>query len=170
MGQQDKDTNFEGYNPAREPSGSNRLIVFTLSLIGGIIITLGAMVETSFGFMGGPNGYGWIVGGNGGFLGGMMSGYYGDGFGLGMMNGFYGGYGYQNYAPMLIGLTIVGLAAGIIVLASALYIGLRRTNDAKLAGSIILAFSIIGIVTVGGIFLIGGVVGVVGGILALVTK
>ena len=170
MGQQDKGTNFERYNPAREPSGSNRLIEFTLSLIGGIMITLGAMVETSFGFMGRPYGYGWMVGGNGGFLGGLMNGYYEGGFGPGMMNGFYGGYGYSNYSPMLIGFTIVGLTTGIIVLASALYIGIRRMSDTRVAGAIILVISLIGIVSVGGLFLIGGVLGIVGGVLALVTK
>lgn len=181
MGEQhpDKDAQPAGRAPEQPPEHSNQYLAFVLSLIGGILITLGAVLGTSIGIIGGPYGYGpfgGMMGGYGGILGGMMGGYYyGGGYGgigPGMMSGFYGGY-YGSlgnyYTPLILGLTVIGLVAGIIVLVAALYMRNRPVSEARMLGVIILVFSIIGIVTVGGFFLIGGVLGIVGGIIALST-
>ena len=155
---------------------SNGPLAFLFSLIGGILITIGAVVGNSLGFFGAPFGYGPYGGFMGGY-GGMMGGYYygGDygGFGPGMMGGFYGSnptHGNSGYAPALAVFAIVGAVAGIIVLAAALYMRSRPVSDYKTLGALILVFSIIGLVTVGGVFLIGGVLGVIGGVLALLVK
>ena len=155
---------------------SNGPLAFLLSLIGGILITIGAVVGNSLGFFVGPFGYGPFGGFMGGY-GGMMGGYYYGsgyvGFGPAMMGGFYGGnptYSNSGYAPAVAGFAIIGAVAGIIVLAAALYMRSRPVSDYKTLGALILVFSITGLVTVGGVFLIGGVLGVIGGILALLVK
>ncbi len=158
-----KETKVAAEDTSKPPVILNNPLAFVLSLIGGIVIVLGGLLGASFGFIGGPFGYGEMMGGYGGFMGGMMGGYYGPG----MMGGFYGGYGFESYAPWLFGLTVIGLVSGVVVLVSALYMQNKPLSEGRTAGTIILVFSIIASLTVGGFFLIGGVLGIIGGVLAL---
>jgi len=91
---------------------------------------------------------------------GMMGGY------SGMMNGYYnimGGYGGWFY-----GAAIVGLIAGAVVLAGSIMI-YSRPSSAPTWGLLILVFSVISFFGMGGFFL-GAVLGIIGGVLALVWK
>lgn len=176
--QSDARTGAEGQVQTQPGTSAAHTVASPLSLVAGVLITVGAVLGGSLGFMGVPYGYGGFagwMGGYGGMMGGLLGGYDYGGYGAmgpGMMRGFYGGYGsYGNYSytPAIFGLTAVGLAAGIVVLAAALYMRGRPVGEVRTLGAIVLVFSIIGLVTVGGVFLLGGVLGIVGGMIALVA-
>jgi hypothetical protein len=121
-----------------------------ISLVAGILIILGSLYTTTWG-MGG--GFGWMMGG----LGGMM--------------------GESAYGVMA-GLWILGFVSGTIVLISAIMLRVRPGEAERGLrtcciwwGSIILVFSIVSLFggSMGG-FLVGAMLGIVGGVLALVVK
>jgi hypothetical protein len=116
---------------------------FILSLIGGLIIIIGSVIQTlllSFGPYAGT------------FYGmgpGMMSGYGFYGYGSGWMTGF----------------SLIALVFGIIVLISAIMLNARPTQHITW-GIIVLIFSIASFIGMGGYF-IGAVLGLAGGAIAL---
>ena len=85
----------------------------------------------------------------------MMNGYYG------MMQGFGGG-------GWFYGAAAVGLIAGIVVLVGAVMI-YARPNNSSTWGLLVLVFSIPSFFGMGGFF-IGAILGIVGGVLAMVWK
>ncbi len=120
---------------------------FVLSLIGGIVVTLGSVFGMGLGAMGRPFFWG---------MGGMMGGF-------GMMGGYY--YGSSGYYGIMYGLEAVGLIAGVLMIVFAALMRSRPANK-KTYGALILAFSLISLVGMGGFF-IGAIIGLIGGILAL---
>lgn len=93
---------------------------------------------------------------------GMMGGYYG------MMNGYYGmmqGFGYGGW---FYGAAALGLISGIIVLVGAI-MTYARPKRAPTWGLLVLVFSILSFFGMGGFF-IGAILGIVGGVLAMVWK
>ena len=103
------------------------------------------------GMMGGYNGYsgyGWMFN--------MMNGY-----GFGMMRGLGGGFGF---------LGILGLIFGIIVIISAVML-YNRSGEHTTWGALILVFSVLSVFgSMMGGFGIGVILGVIGGILAILWK
>jgi hypothetical protein len=127
-------------------------IAFLLSLIGGILITIGSAVGMGLGVIGRPFFWG---------MDGMMGDYYNYPY---MMGGYYGS---NIYFGMMYGLEAVGIITGILVIIFAVLMRSRPT-DRKTYGVLILVFSLISLVGMGGFF-IGAVLGVIGGVLALVN-
>lgn len=120
---------------------------FILSLVGGILITLGSVFGMGLVAIGRP------------FFWGMM-GYYNYPY---MMGGYYNGsYGFYGW---MYGLETLGLVVGILVIAFALLMR-SKPQGRKTYGVLILVFSIISFVGMGGFF-IGAILGLVGGVLAL---
>ena len=118
---------------------------FVLSLVGGLLVLVGAGLMMTFS-------YGAPYFGMMGSYGGMMSGYYG------MMHGFgYGGWFYAAGA--------MGLVSGIAILIGAAMI-YTRPNKAPTWGLIVLIFSIVSLFGMGG-FIFGAILGIIGGALAL---
>ena len=114
---------------------------FVLSLIGGIIITVGSAIAfllSAFGLQFGT--------------------YYG--MGPGMMGGYWM-YG----TGWMIGLTVVSLVCGILVLVGALMMNTRPQEQVSW-GILVLIFSLASFVGMGGYF-IGAILGIAGGALAL---
>ncbi len=101
-------------------------------------------------FMSGSQGFGGMMGG----FGGIMGGCYG-----GMMGGFRVPSGFMG------GLSLLGLVSGIVVIIGALMLNARPAEHTKW-GTIILVFSIIGLLGMGGFFIVA-ILGIVGGALAL---
>jgi len=66
------------------------------------------------------------------------------------------------------GLSLIGLASGILVVISAIMLN-ARPEEHTVWGTVILVFSIISFLGMGG-FLIGAILGIVGGALALSWK
>jgi hypothetical protein len=131
---------------------------FILSLLGGIFILLGGGMRSLFGFggwgmMGNYGGYGY--GGYRGW-GGMMSGY--PGYGYGMMGIGFGAFG------------ILGLIFGAIVIVSAIMLN-RKPEQHSTWGILIVLFSVLSMLggAMGG-FGLGLVLGLIGGILAIIWK
>jgi len=125
---------------------------FVLSLVAGVLILVGGIAM--LGYASGP--YGGMIGGYsmmGGYGGGMMNGYYG------MMQGF-GGWYY--------GFAVVGIAAGVLVLFSAIMM-YDRPRQVAAWGALVLVFSAISLFGAGGFF-VGAVLGIVAGILALTWR
>jgi len=125
---------------------------FVISLIGGILILLGAIVTSMFAF-GSPAIVGSMSGSMGGVMG-DMSGRMAMGMMVGEMMGVY---------PIF---SIIGLASGALVILGAVML-YSRPFEKDLWGAIIIAFSILGILGGMGGFMIGLVLGIVGGALAL---
>ena len=142
--------NASAANKATQARETSADAAFALSLIGGIVITIGSVFGMGLGVVGRPFFWG---------MGGMMGGYYG-----GMMGGGYY-YGTGGYYGMMYALEGVGLIAGVLVIIFALMMR-SRPADRHTYGALVLAFSLISFVGMGG-FLIGAVIGLVGGILAL---
>ncbi len=124
-------------------STSMRTTAFILSLVGGLIIVIGGVVQTLLLFLGS---YGGI--------------YYGMGPGMMSSYGFYG-YG----AGWMTALSLIALAFGVIVVIGAIMLNARPTEHLTWA-VIILIFSIASLVGMGGYF-IGAVLGLAGGAIAL---
>ena len=172
-------------------------LAFVLSLVAGILITLGggmrSMMDLWFGgFQGqGQYPYGGMMGGyNNGYNGNgwmynMMNGWYNGGYntyngngGFGwmynMMNG-YGGYGFGMMRGLGLGggfglMGIVGAVFGIVIIISAVMLN-GRSNGHTTWGVLIIIFSALSVF--GGMmsgFGLGAILGVIGGILAIVWK
>ena len=115
---------------------------FILSLVAGLLMVSGVgMMSFSYG-----SGYY-----------GMMGDYYG------MMSGINGGSGGWFYW-----VAIIGLVAGLVVLAGAVMLYLRP-RSAPTWGLVILLFSVFGLFGMGGFF-IGTILGIIGGVLAMTAK
>ncbi|OLB67973.1 hypothetical protein AUI06_12385 [archaeon 13_2_20CM_2_52_21] len=125
---------------------------FVLSLVGGVLILLGAIVASIFTF-GSPVIYGSMSSSMSGMMGRMNSGMW-----MGMMMG-----GMMGIYPVF---SIIGLASGALVILGAVML-YSRPFEKDLWGAVIIAFSILGILGGMGGFMIGLVLGVVGGTLAL---
>jgi hypothetical protein len=125
-------------------------LAFALSLIGGVLITIGSVVGMGLAAIGRPFFWG---------MGGTM-GYYGYPY---MMGGYY--YGSTPYYGMMYGLESVGIITGILVIVFAVLMKSKPT-DRKKYGVLILVFSLISFVGMGGFF-IGAIIGLIGGVLAL---
>jgi hypothetical protein len=123
-------------------------IAFALSLTGGILITIGSVIGMGLEALGRPFFWG---------MGGIMGGY-------NMMGVYYGTAGY--YGVMYF-LEFVALIAGILVLVFAAAMRSKPSN-LKTYGALVMAFSLISLVGMGG-FLVGAILGLIGGILALVS-
>lgn len=145
----------QGDGNSQPPNISNHPLASVLSMIGGIVVTIGGVLGTIFEFTGASYAYDEMMGGYGGFIGGMIDGHY---------------RGYAYFVPAYFDLTILGLVAGVVVIVVALYMRNLPAGSARTAGLIILMFSIIGALTIGGLFLIGGAFGIMGGGLALLLK
>lgn len=132
---------------------------FILSLIGGILITIGSLGGVSFAMMGRPFFWG---------MGGMMSGQYSN-FMNGMMGEYYANSSYPSgFYSVMAGYELLGLISGVLVLAFALLMRSKPENT-KTYGIVVLVFSIVSFVGTGGFF-IGAILGIIGGILALTSK
>jgi hypothetical protein len=123
-------------------------IVFSLSIIGGILIIVNSILSvvmlTSYGV-------------NYGFFGGMMGG---------MMGGFTGMMGSWGFPfGLMTGFMIAGLIAGIVVLLGSVMLYFRPSEHFAW-GVVILVFSVISFLGMGG-FVIGAILGIVGGALAV---
>jgi len=128
-------------------AGDKPVAPFVLSLIAGALILIGSGATMGFS--------------NPRYYGGMMQGYYG------MMNGYYGmmgGYG----SGWFLGLAAIGVVSGIVVILGAI-MAYNETARISLWGTLILAFSLVGLFGMGGFFL-GAILSVVGGVLALTWK
>ena len=145
-------------------------VAFVLSLLGGAFILLGGGVTSMMrlwfdGYQAQHPYYGGMMGGYGGYGGygsmfNMMSGY---GYGNGMMRGLGlgGGFGFMG---------ILGLVFGIIVVVSAAML-YSRSSEHTTWGVLILIFSVLSLFgnMMSG-FGVGIVLGVIGGVLAIVWK
>ena len=134
---------------ATQPSINAPTAAFVLSLIAGLLILTGVGMMLTFS--------------HGTPYNGMMGGYYG------MMNGYYGmmqGFGYGGW--WFYGAAGIGLIAGIAVLVSAIMI-YARPRSASTWGLLVLVFSILSFFGMGGFF-IGAILGIVGGVLAMVWR
>jgi len=147
--------------PEKKPTAA-----FVLSLLAGVFILLGggmwlmmASLIGSYGY-GGYGGYGGMMNGYGsGWFGGMMNGY--NGFGYGMMRGLGFGFGLMGF---------LGLIFGIIVIISAVMLNSRPVEHTTW-GVIIVIFSALSVLgSMMGGFGIGVLLGLIGGILAIVWK
>jgi predicted benzoate:H+ symporter BenE len=121
-----------------------------------MLIVLGSLVGVSYAMM--ERSYFWG-------MGGMMYGGYN-----GFMNGMMGYYYYNNSYPvgfysMMTGIEIIGPVSGVLVLAFALF--KSRPSNLKIYGILALVFSIASLFGNGGFF-IGAILGIVGGVLALI--
>ena len=127
--------------------GQSSEIAFALSLISGIVMAIGSAAYMAMFYSGRQ------------FFYGMMGGF-------GMYNGGYqymmNGYGYPQFMS---GFALVGLIAGILVAVFAILLW-TTPKDRKTWGSLIVVFSIVGLLGIGG-FYIGPILGIVGGVLAL---
>jgi len=153
-------------------------IAFILSLIGGILIIIGSGLSLAL-YPFGMYNYGGMMGGFWGAMRGMMSEFWGTMRGMmggygGMMGGGYGGYPQAATVStgipfgLVAGLAIVGLIAGIAIIIGSPMLKTRPTEH-KTWGATILIFSIISFLGMGGFF-IGAILGIAGGMLALIWK
>jgi len=123
---------------------------FLLSLIGGVLILIGSLVVLGIGMFGA-----YSVGHMGSMMSGMM-GYRMGGVGTPWMFG----------GVAIIAVSVIGIASAVIIIYGAFSI--RDKPAARTTwGALILAFSLISLLSLGG-FLVGAVLGILGGILALV--
>jgi hypothetical protein len=120
---------------------------FILSLVGGLLIFVGSAVSIV-----------WFSVGSAPFGGfwGMMGGWHG------MM----GSYGFPY--DYLLGLSVLGLACGVIVVVGSFMLSLRPLEHVTW-GVLIVVFSVVSFVSMGGWF-VGAILGVVGGALALAWR
>jgi len=129
-------------------AGTRIVAPFVLSLVGGVLILVGAIVSAMFAF-GSPT----ILGSMSGMMGGMSGGM--SGTMIGLMMGAY---------PIF---SIIGLVSGALVILGAVML-YNRPFEKDLWGAVVIAFSILGMLGGMGGFMVGLVLGVVGGSLALV--
>lgn len=121
---------------------------FLLSLIGGVLILIGGLVVLVIGMCGAFGvGYGYT---------GMMMGRMMGGFGPVWVFG----------GISVIAVSIIGIVSAVIVIYGAFAVR-DRPGARTTWGALILAFSLISLLSLGG-FLVGAVLGILGGILAMV--
>lgn len=126
-------------------SGQKPTAAFVLSLLSGIILVLFGVI-CSIWFSNWP--WGW--------MGGMM--------------GWWSGYGpMMGLTGFVLVMNILGIIFGVVIIVSALML-YREPNQHQLWGILILVFSAISVVSCMGGMGIGLVLGVIGGILAIVWK
>jgi hypothetical protein len=123
-------------------SNSTRTTAFILSLIGGLIITIGSAIAAFLSSFGSP-----------------YESYYG--MGPGMMRDF--GFGYDS--GWLMGFSLVSLVFGILEVIGAIMLN-ARPQEHITWGIIILIFSVASFMGMGGYF-IGAILGIAGGAIAL---
>jgi len=116
---------------------------FILSLIGGIVIVIGSVIEALFLSFGSYNGT-----------------YYG--MGPGMMRG-YGFYGYGS--GWMTGFSLIAMVFGILVVIGAIMLNARPAENITW-GIVVLVFSVASFIGMGGYF-IGAILGIAGGAIAL---
>jgi hypothetical protein len=124
---------------------------FLLSLIGGVLILIGSFVILGLGILGA---FGM------GFTRSMMGHMFGmmEGFGMaGVLSGV-----------LVSAVSVIGIASGIIVIYGAFSVK-NKLEGRTTWGALILTFSLISLLSLGG-FLVGAILGILGGILALVEK
>jgi len=123
-------------------------VAYALSLAGGILIILGSIVRVFFILFGI-----WVLD--------RMKGL--------MINpSFSYSVAIASSIPrLMIVFSIIGLIAGVLVLISAM--NLSSQSNVSTWGTLIIVFSVISFIGGGG-FLIGGILGLVGGILAIISK
>jgi hypothetical protein len=126
----------------RMSTNSMRTTAFILSLIGGLIITIGSAIAAFLSAFGSP-----------------YETYYG--MGPGMM----GSYWFSYESGWFVGFSIVSLVLGILVVIGAIMLNARPAEHITW-GIIVLVFSIASFIGMGGFF-IGAVLGIAGGALAL---
>jgi len=147
-------------------------VAFVLSLLAGIFILLGGVLTSMMGLwsggyqgqypyyggmMGGYNGYGGYGSGGYGWMFNMMNGY----VGYGMMRGLGWGFGFMG---------TLGVVFGIIVIISAVLL-YNRSGEHTTWGVLILVFSILSLFgSMMGGFGVGVILGVIGGVLAILWK
>ena len=124
-------------------AGEKPVAPFILSLLGGILILLGAFMMSMFAF---------VTGNMMGMMSGTMEGFSGA---MAIMMGY-------SFA-----FTIVGLISGGLVILGAVML-YSRPFEKDLWGAVVIAFSILGMLGGMGGFMVGLVLGIVGGALALV--
>lgn len=90
-------------------------------------------------------------------------------FMYGMMGRMMYGYGTGPIGPLMAGMGILGIIFGAIVIIGAYMIGSSPVPSHTSWGIIILLFSAMSFISGGG-FYIGGVLGIIGGILAIIWK
>ena len=142
-------------------------VAFVLSLLAGIFILLGGGMTSMMGLWFGA------YQGQYPYYGGMMGGYNGyGGYGwmFNMMNG-YGGYGMMRGLGIGFGfMGILGLVFGIIVIVSAVML-YNRSAEHTTWGVLVLIFSVLSVFgSMMGGFEIGVILGVIGGVLAILWK
>jgi hypothetical protein len=132
---------------------TNQRITFAyiVSLIGGLIILIFSALNVLWYSYGATN-----FGGYGSYVGGMMDGYH----------NFMGTYGSSN--GFLAGISLISVICGVVVVMSAISLGLNPRQQLIWA-TVIIAFSAVSFVGMGGFF-IGAVMGIVGGLFVLVTR
>jgi len=87
---------------------------------------------------------------------------------LTVVGSIYAGFGFGGIAALLIGLAVVAIILGLLVLVGAIMLR-SHPESAKTWGVLIIVFSLISFIGGGG-FYIGAILGLVGGILALVWR
>jgi len=150
------------------------IVAFVLSLLAGVFILLGGGMTSMMGlWFGGYQGqypyYGGMMGGYNGY--GGYSGYSGYGWMFNMMNGY--GFGMMRGLGLDWGfgfLGILGLIFGIIVIISAVML-YNRSGEHTTWGVRIVVFSVLSVFDgmMGG-FGVGIILGVIGGVLAILWK
>jgi len=134
---------YSKFQGEKMSSKSMHTTAFILSLIGGLIIVIGSLIETLL----------LIFGSYAGTFYGM---------GPGMMSG-YGFYGYGS--GWMTALSIIALAFGIIVLIGAIMLNARPSQNITWE-IIVLVFSVASFIGMGG-YMIGAILGIAGGAVAL---
>jgi hypothetical protein len=124
---------------------------FLLSLIGGVLILIGGLVVLGLGISG-AFGVGYT-----GSMMGSMTGYMMGGFGTAAV-----------LSVAIIAASVIGIASAAIVIYGAFLVKDKPTTRSTW-GALILAFSFISLLSLGG-FLVGAVLGILGGILAMVNR
>jgi hypothetical protein len=124
------------------------LTPFILSLIGGILILLGGVINSL-----------WIIFGSASFggFGHMMNGFM-DGW-----HGMMGSYGFPT--GFMTGASVIELVSGIIVTIAAIMLNVHPIEHTTW-GTVILIFSIISFIGMGGFFA-GAILGIIGGAFAI---
>jgi hypothetical protein len=135
---------------AQEPNEEANA-AFLLSLIGGVLILIGGLVVLGLGISG-AFGVGYM-----GSMMGPMMGYMMGGFGTAAALGV-----------AIIAASVIGIASAVIVIYGAFLVRDKPTTRSTW-GALILAFSLISLLSLGG-FLVGAVLGILGGILAMVNR
>lgn len=161
-------------SPPNDPTNPKRLTTsVTLSIASGIIILANSLfwlffvntasIDQMRGFMGNTMGD-HMMGGDGmmnfhGFMGREGSGI--GGWGWGMIGG-------AGVTDGLLLFPLIALVAGIMILIGAM-IMYKRPREKKIGGVIVIIFSVVGLTGMG-FSIIGAIIGIAGGVVALVEK